>query len=380
MRITEIEIHEFDYRLDDVGRRGAREVYVPGETSTRAGFILTIRTADGQEGYYRGFGFAPPTVAQVEMAAEHVIGRDPLEREGIWQDLWVALRHTDHMGLSPIDVALWDLAGRHYQESISTLLGGYRDRIPAYASTYFGDDTEGGLNTPEAYAEFARACLEEGYPGFKIHPYGEPDRDIEICRAVAEEVGDEMDLMLDPASAYRTYTETLRVGRVLDELDFYWYEDPMADGGESINMAKRLAADLETPILGCEHVRGSHYSRADHLTNASLDLVRGDVHQDGGITGAMKIGAATEAFGLDVEFHHAGPAHLHCISAMRNVNYVEHGMLHPEVGWVIEQGFTEEVEQLNDDGTMSVPTDPGLGVEIDWELIEDRQTDHTVIT
>ncbi len=380
MRISEVELHEFTYQLTDVGTHDGHQRYEPGSVAEPPGFILTIRTADGLEGHYRGFMFTPPMITQIKMAAgEFLIGRDPLAREGIWQDLWTAFRHTDHLGMGPIDIALWDLAGKHYSESVGALLGGYRDAVPAYASTFLADEADDGLSSPEAYAAFAEDCAAAGYPAFKIHGFNDPTQDIALCRAVADAVGDDMNLMLDPASSYRTYAQTLQVGRVLDELGFFWYEDPMADTGQSINMNKKLASELDTPILGVEHVRTGPFGRADHLADDALDMVRADAHLDGGITGVMKIANLTEAFGVDVELHVGGPAHLHCMSAIRNTNYFEHGLLHPETEWMNAQGFVTHPERLNADGTIDIPTDPGLGVDIDWEFIEAHQTDHTMI-
>jgi len=187
-----------------------------------------------------------------------------------------------------------------------------------------------------------------------------------------------MDLMLDSSSEYPTYAETLRVGRVLDELDFFWYEDPMADLGESTYMSGRLRDEIDTSVLGGEHVRGGPQGRANHIAAEALDMVRGDAHMDGGITGVMKIAHLAEAFGLDVELHVGGPAHLHCTSAIRNTNYFEHGLLHPETEWTNTQGYTSNPEEF-DDGYVTVPDGPGLGVDIDWEFVEDRTTRTTVI-
>lgn len=379
MQISEVEVREFAYELPGVGTWRGHQVYDPDSTSEPSGFILTIRTDEGIEGNYRGFMWTKPMVTQVKMAAsELLIGRDPLEREKIWQDYWTSFRHTDQIGLGAIDIALWDLAGKYHGESVSALLGGWKDRVPAYASTYWGDQTSEGLSTPKGYADFAEECLERGYTAFKIHPVGEPRKDIEICRAVADVVGGEMDLMLDSASEYRTYAEALRVGRVLDELGFFWYEDPMADVGESTYMSARLCQELDTPILGGEHVRGGPAARANHIDAEALDLVRADAHMDGGITGAMKIAHLAESFGLDVEFHVGGPAHLHCVSAIRNTNYFEHGLLHPETAWTNTQGFETDPEQF-DDGDIIVPDGPGLGVDIDWAFVEDRTEEVTVI-
>jgi L-alanine-DL-glutamate epimerase-like enolase superfamily enzyme len=380
MRIEEIEIHEFTYRLEDVGADRGRQVYQPGSVVEPPGFVLTIRTNDGLEGHYRGFMFVKPMLAQIEMAAaEFLLGRDPLEREAIWQDLWRAFRSTDHLGVGPIDIALWDLAGKHYGDSVSGLLGGYRDRVPAYASTFMSDEN-GGLDSPAAYAAFAEECRDRGYPAFKAHPFGYAHRDVNVARAVGEAVGDEMDLMFDPANEYRTYAEALQVGRTLDEYDYFFYEDPMSDAGESLHMGRRLARRLKTPLLGLEHSRTGPYGIANYVSEDVFEFVRGDAHLNGGITGAMKVANLTEAFGIDIEFHVGGPAHLHCMSAVRNTNYFEHGLLHPEVEWMASQGFTEDVEDIDDAGHIPVPDGDGLGVDIDWEFVEHRQTDHTVIS
>ena len=382
MQIAEVELHEFTYELEDVGSWHGHQVYDPGTTIEPPGLVVTIRTTDGLEGHYRAVTFSKQMRVGIEAAApEFLIGRDPLEREGIWQELWRGFRHTDHMCIGPIDVALWDLAGKQYGESVSALLGGYRETLPAYASTFFMDDAPDGLSSPAAFADYAESCLEDGYEGFKIHghPAGDPDTDIEVCRAVADRVGDRMDLMLDPASNYRTYRDSLSVGRALDDCGFYWYEDPMADTGHSINAAKNLTRELETPMLGLEHVRTGPFGRADHIAAEAAEMVRADVGQDGGITGTMKIAHAAEAMGVDVEYHLGGPATLHCMSATRNTNYFEHALLHPrDIEWMNHQGFLQNPDAVSD-GYATVPDGPGLGVEIDWEFVEARRTDRVVI-
>lgn len=198
MTIEEVEIHEFTYEMEDVSPRpGGEIVYVPGGKIEPPGYMVTIRTDTGLEGHYRAHMWTGVGVEQIKsVASQFLIGRNPLERQAIWNDLRRQLRHTDHNALGAIDNALWDLAGKYFDTSVANLLGGQvRDSVPAYASTLSGNPER---DTPERYADFAEECLEKGYPAFKIHPHGEPDADIEICRAVAERVGDEMDLMLDP--------------------------------------------------------------------------------------------------------------------------------------------------------------------------------------
>ena len=381
MEIEEIEIHEFTYHIEDVSTRPDGEVvYVPGGTVEPPGYVLTIRTDTGVEGHYRAHMWAKVGVEQIKAAAaQFLVGRDPLNRLSIWNDLRRQLRHTDHNALGAIDNALWDLAGQHFDASVATLLGGrVRDRVPAYASTLSGNPER---DPPERYADFAEECLDRGYPAFKIHPHGDPDADIEICRAVAERVGDEMDLMLDPSSCYGSFYDAVRVGKVLDELEFRWYEDPLRDTGDSIYAMRRLADEIDTPLLGIEQSRTEPFGAFNHLVDDALELVRVDAHLGGGLTSAVKICNTVETAGMDVEPHVGGPEHLLLASTLRNSKYFEHGLLHPEVGfeWYNDQGYVGDVEVVGSDGTIEVPTGPGMGVEIDWDFVEERGTGHTVI-
>jgi len=288
------------------------------------------------------------------------------------------------MGIGPLDIALWDLAGKHYGASVAELLGIYRTRVPAYASTYHGDDS-GGLDSPSAYADFAAECHEMGYPGFKIHGWGgsnparDIDRGIETVHAVGERVGDEMDLLFDPACEYETFGDALNMGRACDEHGFFWYEDPYRDGGISQHARSRLRERLETALLQTEHVRGLEPA-TDFVASGATDFVRADPEYDGGITGAMKRARIAEGFGLDVEFHAPGPAQRHCIAATRNTNYYEMALVHPDCRTpeppVYAGGYDDELEAVDDDGYVEVPDGPGLGVEYDWDFIEPRGRPH----
>lgn len=120
----------------------------------------------------------------------------------------------------------------------------------------------------------------------------------------------------------------------------------------------------------------------DFIVNGGTDFVRTGVYEDGGITGAMKVAHAAEGFGLDVEFHGGGLAHRHCIAAIRNTNYYELGLLNPKVSGtkppVYPPEFTDELENIDANGHVSVPQGPGLGVEMDWEYIEAHEVERIV--
>jgi L-alanine-DL-glutamate epimerase-like enolase superfamily enzyme len=376
--ITRIESTEFTYPLEDVApdELGFNLVYTPGETIERSLFALRIETDEGITGEYVGGN--SPSFAQVNMFANYLVGKNPLDRERHWSEIKRALRKYDRMGIGPVDIALWDLAGKYHDAPIHELLGTYRERLPAYASTYHGD-LNGGLDSPEAYADFAEECLEMGYPGFKIHGWGGHDRDMdreeETVLAVGERVGEEMDLMLDPACEYETFADALRIGRACDEAGFFWYEDPYRDAGTSQHAHRKLRGMIDTPILQTEHVRGLEV-KTDFIANEATDFVRADPEYDGGITGAMKTARVAEGFGLDVEYHAPGPAQRHCLAATRNANYYEMALVHPDAANtsppVYLDGYEDQLETIDADGTVGVPDGPGLGVEYDWDYIEEH--------
>ena len=192
------------------------------------------------------------------MGAQYLIGKDVTAREKIYNDLKRGLRHYDMTGVGVIDICLWDIAGKIYDEPLYRLLGGTRRPLPAYASTLHGDEN-GGLSTPEQFGEFAVQCKEMGYPAFKIHGWGlaaeNIQREIDNVLAVREAVGDKMALMIDPACEIENFAQALAVGRACDEADFFWYEDPFKDGGVSTYAHRKLRQMIKTPILQTEHIR-----------------------------------------------------------------------------------------------------------------------------
>lgn len=379
-RITRIQSTEFAYPIEDVGTdtNGFNLTYEPGAVTERKLFALQIETSAGITGEY--IGGNSPAFAQINTVADYLIGKNPLHRERHWSELKRALRKYDRMGIGPLDIALWDFAGKYYDAPIHELLGSYRERLPTYASTYHADDS-GGLNSPAAYADFAEECRERGFPAFKIHGWGggddarQIDREIATVHAVGERVGSGMDLMLDPACEYETFGDALKVGKACDKQEFFWYEDPYRDGGTSQHAHRKLREHLETPILQTEHIRGLE-PFTDFIVSGATDFLRADPEYDGGITGAMKRARVAEGFGLDVEFHAPGPAQRHCIAATRNANYYELALVHPKCENtqppVYQGGYTDQLDAIDENGTVAVPNGPGLGVTYDWEYIESR--------
>jgi L-alanine-DL-glutamate epimerase-like enolase superfamily enzyme len=382
-KIDRVEIHEYAYEVEGLGRdRNWNLVSEVGAKTRMTNFVVVIRSDDGARGEYAAmFGGKRAQLGQVLMLPFFLLGRDPDHREAIWDDMKRAQRQFAFLGVGMMDICLWDLAAKRMGVSISRMLGGYRDRLPTYASTMNGHRGAGrGLTSKEAYGDFALQCKALGYPGFKIHGWteGNPKEEAENVLHVRKAVGDDMALMIDPSCELRTFADALYVGRACDEAGYFWYEDPFRDGGISQHAHRKLRQMLKTPLLQTEQVRGLE-PKADWLASESTDFVRSDPELDLGITGCMKTAHLAEAFGLDLEIHAAGPAHRHCMGAIRNTNFYEltlvaPGVRNPIPTDVFACGYTDQLEAVESDGCFTVPTGPGLGVTLDWQYIERHRT------
>lgn len=374
-------------RWEAEGRRQEHGFYPTAYDEGRTpqtGFVLEITTDAGIVGEYTWTtGINGHAADHIRSIAGWLIGQDAFERERIWNDLRRVWRKYDQLGLGPIDNALWDIAGKTYGVPLWELLGGYRTRLPAYASTLFGDDAGiGPLGTPHKYAEFARYCVSLGYRAIKLHGWNDGDirREIELVQTMREAVGPDIALMLDPSGAYRTFGDVLAVGRALDEANFFWYEDPGMEGGTSAFAYKRLREQLKIPFLQGEHIRGLQ-AHMDNVLAGGTDFMRADAGLDGGVTGVLKIAHAAEALGVDVELHATSPVHRHLMAAIRNSNFYELGLVAPSLHRASAPFFSDYADDLTEvdaDGTVGVPGGPGLGTPLDHKWIMAHQVDADV--
>ncbi len=376
-KITKVEIHEFEFEAKNLAREGLNQTmtFKRGAKVSLSKYAVVIRTEDGLQGeYVTHWVGGKAALGQTITLAPRLIGQNAEERVGIYEDLKREIRQFDHMGHGPLDIALWDLAGKKLGVSVSELLGGYRTHLPAYASTYHAD-RNGGLSSKEAFADFAGLCHEMGYTAFKVHGWneGHPREEAENLLHLSQEMGDKLTLMYDAACELRTFADALYVGRACDEGDYLWYEDPFRDAGTSAFAHRKLRGLIKTPLLITEHVRGIE-PKADFLIAGGTDFLRCDPEYDLGITGALKIAHLGEALGVDVEIHACGPAHRHLMSAMRNSNYYELACIGPDcpnaIPPVYTCGYSDQLDCIDKDGNVQVPAGPGLGVSYDWEFIE----------
>ena len=375
--ITSVQGTEFNYptrrSVDTAGHAH------PGPLTTARMAMLTITT----EGGHKGYAFGAPQVIRPfvleSFARKVLVGQDALMRE----KLWLGLEHwqrgsagqlTDR-ALGTIEQALWDLAGRALGQPVYKLLGGYRDKVPAYGSTMCGDELEGGLSTPQEYGDFALKLVARGYKALKLHTWMPPVKfapdvqmDIRACAAVREAVGPDVELMLD---GYHNYsrTDALRIGRALEKLNFAWFEEMMNE--QSTASYAWLAGQLDIPILGPESLSGKHYSRAEWVQSGACDILRAGVLGNGGISATMKVAHLAESFGMNCEVHGNGAANLTVCAAIKNCRWYERGLLHPFLEYDDVPAYLNSLpDPMDADGFVHLSQKPGLGEDINFDYIE----------
>ena len=386
--IQRIEFTAFEVTIENMESdpAGLGLSYRPGPGAPQLRFAVRIISHLGVVGeYFPPRGRARVIMTACEALAHSLIGKPALERERHYRTLRKLTKHIGEVGIGALDIALWDLAGKHQGVSVTEMLGGYRKRLPAYASTIGGDRLPDGLSSPEAYADFAERCLEIGYPAYKMHGWHEGDvaEEEAMIRAVAERVGGRMEIMYDGACHLRTLADAIRIGRVCDDCGLYWLEDPYADGGVSIHGHRMFKQSVRTPLLISEHVRNLE-TATDMLAAGATDFARADPDYDGGLTGCHKLAAAAEGLGMDVEVHSCGPAMRHLMAACRNSNYYEVNLVHPRAAnaWslpVYGDGFSDQLDCIGADGCVPVPDGPGLGVAYDWREIRRAAVETRVV-
>jgi L-alanine-DL-glutamate epimerase-like enolase superfamily enzyme len=327
------------------------------------------------------FGAIPDGVLET-LVNPTLIGEDPLRREKIWQALKerqrLNLGRLSDRTLALVDGALWDLAGNALGQPVYMLLGGVRDSVPAYASTMCGDEITGGLDTPEAYAEFALTCQKRGYPAFKLHTWQppvsgapNPKRDIQACAAVREALGPDTPIMLDPYHYY-SREESHYLARELEKLDYYWMEEPMDEN--SMSSYVWLCQNTSLPICGPETAEGKMFIRAEWIKAGACDILRAGVGDVGGITPLMKIANLAEAYGMRLEIHGGGAANLHALCAMGIPGeFYERGLLHPHIDYDKPKPWLRTLEDPMDaTGQVHVSQAPGLGWDVDWDYVREN--------
>jgi len=361
MKIKDIEIRMCRHKESVMKDSEMRD----GKKSDLEFLVITFHTDEGLSS--STFGFAG---RGAEMAGEiansifrpFFIGRDPLYREQHWHDYRMADRWWNHAPIysyGPFDINCWLLSSMQAGQPLYKYLGAYRDKVPIYGSSLV-------LKTPEAYAKEALEYKEKGFNAYKLHPPGKYDFDLEAHKKVREAVGEGFKLMSDPVAPY-TFEQALRFGRELEKLNYYWYEEPLFD--ENFHNLRELTRILDIPIIGTEVIAKHPYSVAECISTRVVDMVRADVSWSGGITATMKTAHLAESFGVQCEIHTAiyhplELVNLHCCAAIKNSEFFEVLVPYEYFNFGLKKPINVK------DGFAYLPNDPGLGVDLDWDFID----------
>jgi L-alanine-DL-glutamate epimerase-like enolase superfamily enzyme len=359
MKITHVESRIVRIPLDEPLAGG------PTPSGATQNFVtLRLGTDQGVQGlgitFFGGGAMSGALKAAIDSLGALTVGENPLYIEFIVQKLRAAAQQSGPGGiftlaLSAIDIALWDIRGKVLELPVSTLLGGFRDKVPTYAS--------GALmrGFPLAHVEKAAAKLvEKGFKQMKtqlaLPGDTNPEKEVERIKVVRNAIGPNIDLMCDINQRWDV-RQAISIGKRVDEYHLFWLEDVVAHDDYAGLAA--VADALDTPIAAGEYVYGLVPFR--HMLEArSVDIVMVDVLRAGGISQWVKIAGMAEAFNRPIVNHLAPEISVHLVAAVPNGLTVEY------MPW--SSKLWKEVPQPID-GELTVPDKPGLGLEFDDDAL-----------
>jgi D-galactarolactone cycloisomerase len=318
------------------------------------------------------------TAAVVDSVAPWLAGEDALRTDHLWRMIYARLR--DHgqkgvviQGLSGIDIALWDIKGKHFGVPVHRLLGGpLRSEVKAYATGLYRRKS----GDPRKYlAEEAAGYVAEGFSAVKLKVGFGVEEDAAMTHAVRDAIGDDVALMVDANHAYDAVA-AIRLGRMIERHDIGWFEEPVLPEDIAGHLAVKAAITI--PVAGgeCEFTR---FGFRDLFTARAVDIVQPDTCAAGGLSECKKIADMAEAFGIRYNPHVWGTgiaiaASLQLLAVLpthtpTSLNPLEPMLEFDRTEHPIRQAILKQpIEHVR--GVVRVPDGPGLGIEVDREALK----------
>jgi len=292
-------------------------------------------------------------------------GKNPLETENLWNQMYLVHNPRGQTGVwssavSAVDIALWDIKGKHYGEPVWRLLGGARKKVPAYITFGLLEFDVDGL------VEMACRFVRDGHDKLKmvvaVNGAEDPAGDAARVKSVREAIGDGVQLMID-ANYLFSYTNALALAKRVEPYDIAWFEEPVY-GNDA-----RLLADLRrrtmVPIAAGQN-EGSRFRHLELLLHRSVDILQPNVCYVGGYTEGLKVAHLAQAFNILIANGGGWPHHnMHLQAAASNGWRVEFHYLMWKVGDTIYKHPPQP-----DKGWVTLTEQPGLGLEPDEEALE----------
>ena len=340
---------------------------------TRTAVVVEIETDQGLIGWGECYGPASITAAVVNSVAPWLIGEDPLRSDFLWQTIYARLR--DHgqkgvviQGLSGIDIALWDIKGKHFGAPAHRLMGGpLRTEVQAYATGLYRRKSGDPL---KYLAEEAAGYVADGFKAVKLKVGFGVEEDAAVTRAVRQAIGAGVALMVDANHAYDAVA-AIRLGRMIEPHDIGWFEEPVPP--EDVAGYSAVKAALSIPIAGgeCEFTR---FGFRDLLVSRAVDIIQPDTCAAGGLSECKKIADMAEAFGVRYNPHVWGTgiaiaASLQLLAVLPSHTPTSLGPLEPLLEFdrtehpIRQSLLAQPIEHSK--GIVRVPDGPGLGIEVD---------------
>ena len=356
--------------------------YAQAWVETRQATLVRIETADGTVGWGECWGPTAGTRETVaELFAPELLGEDPHRVEALHDRLYARSRAAYQSvvplpALSGIDIALWDLRGKLLERPVSDLLGSRRrDAVRAYATGhYFKHDADIEEQyrriTEEAAANAEALGAVKAKIGLSFLGYSH-EEDVELVRRIRDAIGEEATLMVDANYAYDLATARA-VGRAIEPLDVYFFEEPVPP--EQLEAYAELRRTLDVRVAGGEcHApyEFSHLLRLD-----GLDVAQPDVCNVGGLTAARRIAVECRARGVPVIPHVWGTpvalaASLQLLATLPTEPWLEFDRSSNP----LREELTAEPFTADENGRVSIPDGPGIGVDLDEDALERFRTD-----
>lgn len=382
MKITGITSHVLQYDMPE--ELGYSQQYY----AKRSAHLVEVETDQGVTGWGECFGpgnVALGNKAIVEQVIQPmVLGMDPMDRDVIWHKVYNLLRDHGQKGmplqsLSGVDIALWDIAGKVASLPLHKLIGGaHRTEVQVYGYGMMLK-RESVENHVARFKDEAAAIREMGFAATKMKVGLGAKDDVKLARAVRDGIGDSFDFMVDANHCYTT-SDAFYVGRALDELGAYWFEEPVAP--EDQDGYRELRSGLKTNISGGE-AEFNRWGWRAILESRGLDIAQPEVCALGGISEYLRVLALCHAHHTPVINHVWGSAiavatNLQLLAAMPPLP----GGLFPRAPWLefdtTDNKFRDNLltkpldiqKQVATKGCVAVPEGPGIGVEPDRAFID----------
>lgn len=322
--------------------------------------LLCIETDEGITGYGSSW-----EINFADRMGQAIIGEDPLNNERLWRKTYypkfMGRKGNSCWSVSAIDIALWDIKAKVANMPLYRLLGGSREKITYYIAGGYYAEGKGIKELQDEMCEY----LSWGAQAVKMKVGAlSMKEDAARVKAVREAIGNDVNLMLDANCSYKFF-EAIEFSRMVEEYHPYWFEEPV--DADDYDGYKKVAAKSSIPIAAGENEM-TRFGFRDLINTQSVSILNPDATCMGGITEFIKIAGMADANGLIMSPHGQQQVHVHLDCALPNVNIAE--FYPPQYDAKIYEAFANPIV-LNSDGTISPNPSPGVGLDINRDVLKD---------